>query len=312
MKPARTVRLGDGRTLAYAEWGDPNGSPVIECHGNPGCRVLVWDEGVAAHLGVRLITIDRPGIGLSTPKPRRSVADCATDVGELCDAIGVERFSLLGYSVGGAYACGCANRLGDRVASMALVGSIVPLDRPGAFAKLGRPFQWRLARDRPCLARGVFAAQVLLARLPLWVLRRPVTARLPAADRAVLDDDPRIIERGAAMVAEAVRQGTGGLVEDLRGGDAPLVRGPGVDHRADDGVAGRSRPLDPGGLGGATSSPIPGARLQLRRGEGHLMIAANLEAILEDLLHRRGAVRMERGPTMIGRTGKTPTNELAS
>ena len=48
MKPARTVRLGDGRTLAYAEWGDPNGSPVIECHGNPGCRVLVWDEGVAA------------------------------------------------------------------------------------------------------------------------------------------------------------------------------------------------------------------------------------------------------------------------
>jgi len=296
VKPARTVRLGDGRTLAYAEWGDPNGSPVIECHGNPGCRVLVWDEGVAAHLGVRLITIDRPGIGLSTPEPRRSVADWATDVGELCDAIGVERFSLLGYSVGGAYACGCANRLGDRVASMALVGSIVPLDRPGAFAKLGRPFQWRLARDRPRLARGVFAAQVLLARLPLWVLRRPVTARLPAADRAALDDDPRIIERGAAMVAEAVRQGTGGLVEDLRvamrpwGVDLASITVPTTGWQGDQD---RSIPADWGEL---LVRSIPGARLQLRRGEGHLMIAANLEAILEDLLHRRGAVPMERAP----------------
>ncbi len=292
MKPARTVRLGDGRTLAYAEWGDPNGSPVIECHGNPGCRVLVWDEGVAAHLGVRLITIDRPGIGLSTPEPRRSVADWATDVGELCDAIGVERFSLLGYSVGGAYACGCANRLGDRVASMALVGSIVPLDRPGAFAKLGRPFQWRLARDRPRLARGVFAAQVLLARLPLWVLRRPVTARLPAADRAALDDDPRIIERGAAMVAEAVRQGTGGLVEDLQvamrpwGVDLTSITVPTTVWQGDQD---RSIPPDWGEL---LVRSIPGARLQLRRGEGHLIIAANLEAILEDLLHRRGAVPM--------------------
>jgi len=296
VKPARTVRLGDGRTLAYAEWGDPNGSPVIECHGNPGCRVLVWDEGVAAHLGVRLITIDRPGIGLSTPEPRRSVADWATDVGELCDAIGVERFSLLGYSVGGAYACGCANRLGDRVASMALVGSIVPLDRPGAFAKLGRPFQWRLARDRPRLARGVFAAQVLLARLPLWVLRRPVTARLPAADRAALDEDPRIIERGAAMVAEAVRQGTGGLVEDLRvamrpwGVDLASITVPTTVWQGDQD---RSIPADWGEL---LVRSIPGARLQLRRGEGHLMIAANLEAILEDLLHRRGAVPMERAP----------------
>jgi pimeloyl-ACP methyl ester carboxylesterase len=177
---------------------------------------------------------------------------------------------------------------------MALVGSIVPLDRPGAFAKLGRPFQWRLARDRPRLARGVFAAQVLLARLPLWVLRRPVTARLPAADRAVLDDDPRIIERGAAMVAEAVRQGTGGLVEDLRvamrpwGVDLASITVPTTVWQGD-----QDRSI-PAGWGELLVRSIPGARLQLRRGEGHLMIAANLEAILEDLVRRRGAVPMER------------------
>ena len=296
MKPARTVRLSDGRTLAYADWGDPDGSPVIECHGNPGCRLLVWDEGVAARLGVRLITVDRPGIGRSSPKPGRSVADWAADVGELCDAIGIEHVSLLGYSVGGAYACGCAERLGDRVASMALVGSIVPLDRPGAFAKLGRPLQWRLARDRPAIARGVYVVQAFLGRLPLWALRRPATARLPAADRAVLDDDPRIFERGAEMAAEAVRQGTDGLVEDLRvamrpwGVELASITVPTTVWQGDQD---RSIPV---AWGEQLAGSIPGAQLRLRRGEGHLMIASNLEAILEDLLHRRGAVPIERAP----------------
>ncbi len=290
MTPARTVGLGNGRTLAYLEWGDPNGSPILECHGNPGCRVLVWDEAVAARLGVRLITVDRPGIGLSSPMPGRRVTDWADDVGELCDAIGVERFGLLGYSVGGAYACGCAERLGNRVVSMALVGSIAPLDRPGAVAELGRPRLWRLARDRPGLAGGVFALQALLGRLPLWVLRRLAAARQPAGDRAALDDDPRIVERGAAMAAEAVRQGTGGLVDDLRvamhpwGVDLASITVPTTVWQGD-----QDRSI-PAAWGELLARSIPGAQLLLRRGEGHLLIASNLEAILEDLLHRRGAV----------------------
>jgi pimeloyl-ACP methyl ester carboxylesterase len=288
VKPARTVRFGNGRTLAYAEWGEPSGSLVVECHGNPGCRVLVWDEGVVARLGVRLITVDRPGIGRSSPKPGRRVADWADDVRELCAAIGAERFSLLGYSVGGAYACACAERLGDRVASMALVSSIVPLDRPGTFAELGRPIQWRLARDRPAIARGAFAMQALLGRLPPWVLRRAAAARLPTADRAVLGDDPRILERGAVMAAEAVRQGPDGLVEDLRvamrpwGVDLATITVPTTVWQGD-----HDRSI-PSAWGELLARSISGARLRLRPGEGHLMIAANLEAILEDLLAGAG------------------------
>jgi pimeloyl-ACP methyl ester carboxylesterase len=288
--PAETVRLADGRKLAYAEWGDREGSPLIECHGNPGCRVLVWDEGVAARLGVRLITVDRPGIGLSSPKPGRRVADWADDVGELCEAIGVERFSVLGYSVGGAYACGCAARLGDRVASMALVGSIAPLDRPGAVAELGRPLQWRLARRRPAIARGVFAGRALLGRLPPWALRYAASVRLPPADRAALAADSRIVQRGAAMAAEAVRQGAGGLVEDLRtvmlpwGVELASIVVPTTVWQGD---RDRSIPADWGEL---LASSIPGARLRLRPGDGHLMIVANLEAIVEDLLGRGGSM----------------------
>jgi pimeloyl-ACP methyl ester carboxylesterase len=294
VKPVGAVHLGNGRTLTYAECGDPDEWPVIECHGNPGCRVLLWDEGVAARLGVRLITVDRPGIGLSSPDPGRSVADWAGDVGELCDAIGFERFSLLGHSVGGAYACACAERLGQRVASMALVSSIAPLDRPGAFAELGRPLQWSLARDHPAIARGVFAAQALLGRLPLWALRRPAGARLPVADRAVLEDDPRVVERGAAMVSEAVRQGPDGLVEDLRvamrpwGVDLSAISVPTTVWQGD-----QDRSIPPA-WGELLARSIPGARLRLCPGAGHLMIVANLAPILEDLLDR-GGVRTQVG-----------------
>jgi pimeloyl-ACP methyl ester carboxylesterase len=286
--PARTVSLGNGRTLAYAEWGDPSGSLVVECHGNPGCRVLVWDEEVVARLGVRLITVDRPGIGRSSPKPGRSVGDWADDARELCEAIGIERFSVLGYSVGGAYACACAERLGDRVASMALVSSIAPLDRPGAFAELGRPLQWRLARDHPAMARWAVTMQALLGRLPAWVIRRAAGTRMPAADRAMLDDDPRILERGAAMAAEAVRQGPDGLVADLRvamrpwGVDLASITVPTTVWQGD-----HDRSI-PAAWGELLASSIPQARLRLRPGEGHLMIAATLEAVLQDLLARAG------------------------
>jgi pimeloyl-ACP methyl ester carboxylesterase len=282
--PAQTVRLRDGRTLAYAEWGDPHGFPVIECHGNPGCRVLVWDERVPARLGVRLITVDRPGIGLSSPKPGRTMADWADDAAQLADALRLERFGVLGYSVGGAYACACAERLGERVSALALVGSIAPLDRPGAFEELGRAIEWRLARDHPAIARAGVRAQALLARLPPPVVRLLSGLRLPAPDRAVLAADPGIVERGAAMGAEAVRQGPDGLIEDLRvamrpwGVDLAAIAVPTTLWQGDrDGSI-------PVSWARYLTRSIPGARLQLLHGEGHLMIAARLEAILNELL----------------------------
>jgi pimeloyl-ACP methyl ester carboxylesterase len=171
---------------------------------------------------------------------------------------------------------------------MALVGSIVPLDRPGAFAELGRPLQWRLARDRPAIALTVFAAQALIARLPVSALRRLATARLPAADRAVLLHDPGIVERGAAMAAEAVRQGPAGLVEDLRvamrrwGVDLSAIATPTAVWQGD-----RDRSI-PVAWGELMARSIPGAQLRLQPGEGHLMIASDLGAILEDLQGRTG------------------------
>ncbi|HET7052348.1 MAG TPA: hypothetical protein VFI09_00340 [Solirubrobacterales bacterium] len=71
------VRLADGRALAYAEWGPGDGRPLLHFHGIPDGR-FSWGAGsVCLDRGIRLIAVDRPGVGGSDPKPGRSVADWA-------------------------------------------------------------------------------------------------------------------------------------------------------------------------------------------------------------------------------------------
>jgi pimeloyl-ACP methyl ester carboxylesterase len=96
------VRLPDGRRLGFVECGEPDGSPMFDFHGNPGSRLSFWgDEDVIRAAGVRLIGVDRPGIGLSDPEPGRDVAAWARDVAVLAGALGLDRFAVLGHSVGG-------------------------------------------------------------------------------------------------------------------------------------------------------------------------------------------------------------------
>lgn len=92
-RAAQVLHLADGRALGYAEWGDPGGRAVLELHGNPGGRLLLWDEDLLTAAGTRWITVDRPGIGLSDPRPARRVTDWADDVAELTDALGLGRFA---------------------------------------------------------------------------------------------------------------------------------------------------------------------------------------------------------------------------
>src|SRR3954470_14650409 len=78
-QPARegSIRLADGRTLAYAEHGDPDGWPVLGCHGSPSSRLErhVEDGGAYRRWGVRFIVPDRPGFGRSDPHPGRRIID---------------------------------------------------------------------------------------------------------------------------------------------------------------------------------------------------------------------------------------------
>ncbi|MEU0228427.1 hypothetical protein ABZ177_29330 [Streptomyces sp. NPDC006284] len=84
--PARLGETGlpDGRLLGWAEWGPPDGVPVLLCPGAATSRRRGFGAGVVDAPGVRLVCVDRPGPGASTPAPGRTFADFATDVRALC------------------------------------------------------------------------------------------------------------------------------------------------------------------------------------------------------------------------------------
>jgi pimeloyl-ACP methyl ester carboxylesterase len=130
----QTVTMKDGRTLGFAEYGDPNGKPVFHFNGSGGSRLEhPVDKSILIELGIRYISTDRPGHGISTPQPKRELLDWPDDISSLADHLRIERFYVLGWSAGGPHALACAHNLPDRVISGALVSGLAPPDRPKPF-----------------------------------------------------------------------------------------------------------------------------------------------------------------------------------
>jgi pimeloyl-ACP methyl ester carboxylesterase len=91
----------DGRRVAWAEWGDPEGQPVLLVHRNPGSRLLDPDSTATAPAGARLITIDRPGYGRTDTDAEPTRAAVASDLAAVVGEIGVDEVALIGWSGGG-------------------------------------------------------------------------------------------------------------------------------------------------------------------------------------------------------------------
>jgi len=125
------IKLSDGRTLAYTEYGAPHGKPVFFFHGTPGSRFFRPPDEITKKMGVRLVATDRPGYGLSDFQPGRRILDWPADIVQLADTLGIEKFAVAGHSGGGPYTLACAFALPDQVTSAAPLSGAGPVDAPG-------------------------------------------------------------------------------------------------------------------------------------------------------------------------------------
>jgi pimeloyl-ACP methyl ester carboxylesterase len=211
----RQIRLRDGRALAYAEYGDPDGIPIVYCHGLPSSRVegrLVMGGDALAEPGVRVIMPDRPGIGESDFLANRRITDWPGDVLQLAQALEIDRFAVLGSSGGSPYALACGALLPERVAAVGVVGGLAPPDAPAIATRGTRALAW-LTERCPVLVRGMLKLQLATLRSPK--LRQGMTAAFPEPDRTLLQR-PEIRDAFIGCFEEACRHGTRGAVWDMR------------------------------------------------------------------------------------------------
>lgn len=194
-----TIRLRDGRTLGYLEVGRPEGPVVIHCHGGGSSRleVLLLAEA-AADLGVRLIGIDRPGIGRSDPHDHASLIDWAGDVQDLADQLRLDTFAIQGMSKGGPYALACAYKLAKRVRACGLISTVPPADTMREKGPLEMRLVWWLGRRYPEAFRlflhwafmdrpsSPFAVETQIRRARRWLSKADREALAPARMRALV------------------------------------------------------------------------------------------------------------------------------
>jgi pimeloyl-ACP methyl ester carboxylesterase len=217
-REANFVTLADGRQLAYAEYGDPEGEPTLYCHGFPGSRIeaLLFDQA-AKHHKLRVIAPDRSGLGLSDAKPDRRLIDWADDIAELADSLQIDRLFLIGVSGGGPYALACAHRLTDRFSGLTLVCPLGPLDQPGLLASMRWPAQinFRSIRMTPWVSEFAFRfAVVPFARQwPQWIYQFMLSI-VPAPDRIVLNR-PSVRSAITDSIRESVHQGADGILQEM-------------------------------------------------------------------------------------------------
>jgi len=217
IKDSKTLYLRDGRRLGFSDLGDPEGIPLFYFHGFPSSRLeaLAADD-IALQHHVRLIAIDRPGIGLSDIKSNRTLLDWPDDVEELADSLQIDRFSALGISGGGPYLMVCAYKIPQRLVScgsvcgLGPVGNAWDIDSMSFINRMGLA----LAQNSPWTASVIISAFSSLISLYPEMIIHLMAGDAPDCDKEALKNEVfnNIMIKAAQ---ESLRTGSAGLSQDL-------------------------------------------------------------------------------------------------
>lgn len=219
------IALRDGRKVQVAEYGDPAGAPALWFHGAFSSRLEAgFLDEPARESGLRLIALDRPGVGGSDPCPGRSVTDWATDVLEVLDHLEIDTAAVGGLSNGGMYAMAVGSAVPGRVSRVVPVNSATPVADSAARAALSRTARMSYAylERRPDAVAQRLQTQTKPGRLAAAL------ARWTNPDARLLED-PKTGAAWATNTAEVLRQpGSDYIVSEVTLATRPW----GFDHRA--------------------------------------------------------------------------------
>ena len=286
----RRLTRPDGRTVAWTEWGDPAGVPLLRLPGTPGCRLSVRSDPTPwADRGLRVITTERPGFGASTRLPGRGFAEHADDLAAVLDELGLDAVHVTGASGASAHELCLAGRHPDRVRAMTVVAGGAPTTAEESLQEISinrEAAELVRSGDTAALWRRLEEVYAQFVADPLAGIAE-VSDGVPAADRAVMSAPAWQLVFTAA-VREALRAGPDGWGDETL---ALLGDWADVDcSRVRTSLAWWHAPSD-------ADAPLPAAQRLLRgiphaelrlfaADEGHLAAFHREGEILDELLAR--------------------------
>ncbi len=281
--PIRILKLPDGSRIGCAEYGDPDGLPVLALHGTPGSRLMfALTHGAARDRGIRIIAPERPGYGQSDFRHFETLAQSAADVNAVADAYGLDRFAIIGVSGGGPFAIAAAATNPDRIPLLALAGPVGPIADLGRTIRVSR-VHYVLFR---VLAGSSLGPRAFFKALRYMVFKAPDTAyrwlmrRVKRSDRVIL---ARADVRASlqAAIREGLQPGVEGAVQDLRLYCAPWglrlaeIDVPAIVWQGSDDT------IVPPAAAYALAQALPNCRLDVIQAAGHYWVFAQFDLILD-------------------------------
>jgi pimeloyl-ACP methyl ester carboxylesterase len=211
------IRLGDGGHVAYDEYGDPAGEPVLFCHGWPSSRSMAQlADDAARKLRLRIISPDRPGISGSSFKAERKLAEWPDVVRALTRELELERYRVLAISGGAPYALITGWAFPESVQAIAIVSGAPPIAELSDHTGLWRIHRWMLqvhARN-PALMRGLFRVARPFACVRMSLRMRPFLRLILQRMDAEALRDRRAFEACFESSREAWRASLEGVMTD--------------------------------------------------------------------------------------------------
>jgi pimeloyl-ACP methyl ester carboxylesterase len=216
-KTKQTLYLRDGRRLGFCDLGDPDGFPLFYFHGFPSSRLeALAGDALSTKHHVRLIAIDRPGIGLSDLKPQRKLLDWPDDVQELADTLQINQFSVLGISGGGPYLMACAYKIPERIIHCGSVCGLGPVHTPWEIDGMSivNRLGLTISKNMPWAA-SLFVGSItpLMQFFPELILNL-MSGDAPDCDKKALKET-EFMTIMVKAAQEAFRSGSVGLSQDL-------------------------------------------------------------------------------------------------
>lgn len=280
-KENQIVILSDGRKMGYAEYGDPNGKPLLFFHGWPMSRLqakLIDKEAKEFH--IRILSLDRPGYGLSDYKEGRTILDWVDDVDEFVRILKIDKFSVLGQSGGGPYALACAYKIPERILDTIIVSGLAPPYIPELLSGMFpiNKFGWNNLSKIPLLAELAAGIQFIESKssfkklLPLYRSKQEIETIGPLFREIIIIRREAFKEgfRGSALDLKLYASDWGFKVKDIHkkvylwyGGDDKFV---------------------PIAMGQYYESEIKNSKLTIFPHEGHAIIINHAKEILSELV----------------------------